>query len=113
MNFGFWWESHEVFEKLWHRVGPKSSEGNFFQALIQLAAAQVKHHMGNDAAGERLLRKAMDRFTSAPQVYLGIDVVKLIQDIASRCFIEQTDSLCIRLNVPESERHENERRTLH
>ncbi|MET0515985.1 MAG: DUF309 domain-containing protein [Nitrospiraceae bacterium] len=100
MNFGFWWESHEVFEKLWHVVGPRSSQGNFFQALIQLAAAQVKHRMGNHAAAQRLVSKAVNRLTKAPVLYMGMNVAKLIQDIASPCFIAQGDNFRIRLNLP-------------
>ena len=42
-NFAYWWECHEVFEGLWHAVGHHSEQGNFFQALIQLAAANLKY----------------------------------------------------------------------
>ena len=38
-NHGYWWECHEVFEGLWHAVGPDSPQGQFLQALIQVAAA--------------------------------------------------------------------------
>lgn len=104
LNFGFWWESHEVFENLWRVVGPKSSEGNFFQALIQLAAAQVKRRMGNDAAAKRLARKAVDRLTKAPLSYMGMNVAKLIQDVASPCFIDQGDNIRIQLDLPDKGR---------
>lgn len=112
LNFGFWWESHEAFEKLWHVVGPKSSEGNFFQALIQLAAAQVKRRMGNDAAAKRLASKAVDRLTKAPLSYMGMNVAKLIQDIADPCFIAQGDNIRIQLNLPDEERGEGENQNL-
>lgn len=108
LNFGFWWESHEVFEKLWRVVGPKSSEGNFFQALIQLAAAQVKRRMGNHAAAKRLASKAVDRLTKAPASYMGMNVGKLIQDIASPCFIAQSANIRIQLNLPDEGRSEGE-----
>ena len=41
-NFAYWWESHEIFEGLWHACGRRTQAGNFFQALIQLAAANLK-----------------------------------------------------------------------
>ncbi|MGH7256932.1 MAG: DUF309 domain-containing protein [Nitrospiraceae bacterium] len=108
LNFGFWWESHEVFEKLWHVVGPRSSEGNFFQALIQLAAAQLKRRMGNNAAAKRLASKAVDRLTKAPLTYMGMNVGKLIQDVASPGFIAQGDNIRIQLNLPDKGRREGE-----
>jgi predicted metal-dependent hydrolase len=112
LNFGFWWESHEVFEKLWHVVGPKSPEGNFFQALIQLAAAQVKRCMGHDEAAKRLAHKAVDRLTNSPLSYMGMNVAKLIQDVASPRFIAQGDNIRIQLNLPHEGRSEGEGQNL-
>ncbi len=112
LNFGFWWESHEVFEKLWHVVGPQSSEGNFFQALIQLAAAQIKRHMGNDAAAKRLASKAVHRLTKTPLSYMGMNVAKLIQDIANPRFLAQGDNICIQLNLPDDDGRKGETQNL-
>jgi uncharacterized protein len=78
-NFSYWWECHEVFEGLWHAVGPHSQQGNFFQALIQLAAANLKCLLGNHTAAHNLLRHGIIRLQGAPPSYLGINVRFLIE----------------------------------
>lgn len=77
-NFAYWWESHEVFEGLWHAAGRDSAQGNFFQALIQLAAANLKRFMGNDAAAQKLVHAGVVRLQNVPSVYMGIDIPLLI-----------------------------------
>jgi hypothetical protein len=76
-NFAYWWEAHEVFEGLWHAVGHNTEQGNFFQALIQLAAANLKHFLGNDTAAQNLTRSGMIRLRNIPPSYMGIDVACL------------------------------------
>ena len=44
-NYAYWWECHEVLEGLW-RAGQTTKQGNFFRALIQLAAANLKRSLG-------------------------------------------------------------------
>jgi hypothetical protein len=80
-NFAFWWECHEVFEGLWHAVGHDTEQGNFFQALIQLAAANIKNFCGNHRAAEHLLTSGIVRLQKTPKLYMGIDVAKLTQDV--------------------------------
>jgi uncharacterized protein len=77
-NFAYWWESHEIFEGFWHASGRNSVQGNFFQALIQLAAANLKRFMGNDAAAQRLVHAGIVRLQNVPSVYMGIDIPLLI-----------------------------------
>jgi hypothetical protein len=76
-NFSYWWECHEVFEGLWHAVGHHSEQGNFFQALIQLAAANLKRFLGNEQAAQKLARSGLARLQSLPQLYMGIDVIAI------------------------------------
>ncbi|HKP00804.1 MAG TPA: DUF309 domain-containing protein [Nitrospiraceae bacterium] len=76
-NFAFWWECHEIFEGLWHTVGHKTEQGSFFQALIQLAAANLKHFLGNEQAAQNLIRSGIIRLQNVPPSYLGIDVLTL------------------------------------
>ena len=76
-NFAYWWECHEVFEGLWHAVGHHSMQGNFFQALIQVAAANLKRFLGNEQAAQKLARSGLARLQNLPQLYMGIDVVAL------------------------------------
>ena len=76
-NFAYWWECHEVFEGFWHAVGRKTKQGLFFQALIQLAAANLKHFTKNETAASRLLAKSLRLFAGLPDRYMGIDIAVL------------------------------------
>ena len=80
-NFAYWWECHEVFEGLWHAVGHNSEQGNFFQALIQIAAANLKCFLGNPTATHNLLHRGMTRLQSIPSSYMGVDVVGFVEAI--------------------------------
>ena len=77
-NFAYWWESHEIFEEFWHASGRDSEQGNFFQALIQLAAASLKQAMNNEAAAHKLVRAGIVRLQRVTAPYMGIDVPLLI-----------------------------------
>ena len=74
-NFAYWWECHEIFEGLWHAVGHDTEQGNFFQALIQLAAANLKRFLGNEQAAQKLVRSGLARLQSLPKLYMGIDII--------------------------------------
>ena len=41
-NFGFYWEAHEEWERLWRVSGPDTTVGRFLKGLIKLSAAGVK-----------------------------------------------------------------------
>jgi hypothetical protein len=56
-------------------VGHHSEQGNFFQALIQVAAANLKRFLGNDQAAQKLARSGLSRLQNLPQLYMGIDVI--------------------------------------
>ncbi len=72
-NCGYWWESHEIFEGLWHACGRTSPAGNFFQALIQFAAANLKRALDNEVAARNLTRHALARLQNSPAHYMGLD----------------------------------------
>ena len=76
-NFAYWWESHEVFEGLWHVCGHRTPAGNFFQALIQLAAANLKQVLGRDLAVKNLVLGGLERLQKLPPHYMGVDTVTL------------------------------------
>ena len=78
-NFAYWWECHEVFEGLWHAAGHDTEQGNFFQALIQLAAANLKYFLGNPPAAHNLFRGGIIRLQNVPPSYMGIDVPRLTE----------------------------------
>jgi len=80
-NYAYWWECHEVFESLWHAVGPKTEQGNFLQALIQLAAANLKHCVSATQAADNLMKRGLFRLESVPDCYMGVDVRSLNEAI--------------------------------
>ena len=80
-NFAYWWECHEVFEGLWHAVGHQTQQGHFFQALIQLAAANLKRFLGNATAADKLARSGLTRLQSIPPIYMGVEVLALSKDV--------------------------------
>lgn len=78
-NFAYWWESHEIFEGFWHAFGPKTGEGRFFQALIQIAAANLKQFVGHDKAASNLIQRGIERLKTYPPYYIGVDLAELIE----------------------------------
>lgn len=80
-NFAYWWESHEVFEGFWHVAGRHTEQGNFFQALIQLAAANLKQAVNNGAAAKTLTHAGITRLERCATPYMGIDVRLLLPDL--------------------------------
>lgn len=76
-NFAYWWESHEIFEAFWHVAGPKTEQGQFFQGLIQLAAANLKQFMGSNKAAHKLFQSSARRLTGLPDHYMGIAIADL------------------------------------
>lgn len=76
-NYAYWWECHEVFEALWHAAGHDTEQGNFFQALIQLAGADLKRFLGNEQAAQNLARSGLARLHHLPSLYMGIDILAL------------------------------------
>lgn len=70
-NAGYYWESHEAWESLWHLAGRKGVVADFLKGLIKLAAAGVKLREHNLAGVERHARRARELFqevlASSPQ----------------------------------------------
>lgn len=97
-NYGFWWECHEVFEELWNIAGQRSEQGNFFQALIQLAAANLKQFMGSPQAAQNLLERGLLRLRRMPTSYMGIDIAELREEIRQRLVRAQFQAPPIRLS---------------
>ena len=102
-NFGYWWESHELFEAFWHASGRRTVEGRFFQGLIQLAAAHLKRRMGNSAAAIRLFERACASLRQAPPVCMGIDIETLVQDIERGRANHKQSVVLLRLDVQNEE----------
>ena len=90
-NFAYWWECHEIFESLWHAVGRHTEQGQFFQALIQIAAANIKRFLEVPQAAERLKESGLKRFRNVPPRYMGMDVARFAEETKDY-FEERRDS---------------------
>jgi hypothetical protein len=84
---GYYWESHEAWEALWHQAGRAGPIARVVQALIKLAAAGVKVRQGQPhgvvvhaGRASALLREASG---SLGPTWEGIDLVALA-DAAER-----------------------------
>ena len=66
---GEYWESHEVLEGPWRRIG-----SDFLQGLILYASAFVHLKRGNAHGVQAQLEKALDALEGYPEAYLGVDV---------------------------------------
>lgn len=64
-NHGYYWESHEVWEELWHAAGRSGPTADFFKGLIKLAAAGVKTLEGSAIGRRRHARRAAELFLQA------------------------------------------------
>lgn len=41
-NFGFYWEAHDEWDRLWRVSGPDTTVGRFLKGLVKMAAAGLK-----------------------------------------------------------------------
>jgi len=86
-NRGFWWEAHEAWEGLWQQSDKSSDQGHFLQGLIQISAAHLKRHVGQEEGVQRLLERArrhLDR-PGLAGAYMGVAVRDFLQAVDA-CF---------------------------
>ena len=67
-NHGYYWESHEAWEALWHAAGRHGTTADFLKGLIILAAAGVKAREGNRDGMGRHARRGADLFSRVAEV---------------------------------------------
>lgn len=80
-NAGEFWEAHEAWEHLWHRL--EGDEKRFIQGLIQFAAALFHFDRGFFAGGfVRLMDAAREKTEAYRGQTFGIDWVQLRADLA-------------------------------
>ena len=90
---GYYWESHEIWEKVWLNCEANSREKRLMQALIQLANARLKSTQGNANAAvkiqrmsAKLIEEAYAGLKAQPQrALMGLkqrDLLELSQDNA-------------------------------
>lgn len=63
-NAGFYWESHEQWEAVWHAVGRNGPVADFLKALIKLSAAGVKNLEGRPTGVTRHANRAAELFNA-------------------------------------------------
>jgi predicted metal-dependent hydrolase len=92
-NHGFYWESHEAWEGLWHACGRRGVVADFIKGLIQLAAAGVKHREGvpegmatHALRAAELWRETARSLPAGQERFLGLRIEGLIDlaDAAAR-----------------------------
>lgn len=72
-------EAHEVLELLWRET--KTSDRDFYQGLIQLAAAFVHIQKGTPSGAENLYAKAVHHLSKFPRYHCEIDCDKILSDV--------------------------------
>jgi hypothetical protein len=82
-NYGYYWESHELWEGLWHICGRSGPTADMLKGLIKLAAAGVKARERRTAGIARHAKRAAELFEdvraeTGRDLYLGLDLVRLI-----------------------------------
>jgi predicted metal-dependent hydrolase len=97
-NYGYYWEAHEVLEKLWLSAGKKSPEGIFVQGIIQVSVAMLKWSQSNTTGLKRLTEKALPKLLSQDGIYLGMDSNNFIRQIKAFVAEEQKNPPLIILN---------------
>jgi hypothetical protein len=90
-NLGYWWECHEVLEALWHLAGRKTPSARFLQALIQIAAGNLKRALGSEEAAQNLWRRGVEGLEPLKPVYMGIEIEPFAGDV--RAYAERRRQL--------------------
>ncbi len=83
-NHGYYWESHEVWERLWHAAGRTGPVAWLLQGLIKLAAAGVKIREGKRLGTEshsQGAKRLFERVRHATQqdIFVGLRLSKLLR----------------------------------
>lgn len=76
-NAGYYWESHEAWEHLWHAAGRRGPVADLLKALIQLAVVGVKIREGRPDGARTHARRAHELFRGLDANACPIDVPRL------------------------------------
>lgn len=82
-NHGYWWESHEAWEGLWHKTKKGSPQRSYLQGLIQLAARHLQLFLGHLHGVERLRLTGTAHFQTtlegiSTDYFMGIHLTGLL-----------------------------------
>ena len=78
-NYGYYWETHEVWEKIWLKLGRPSLTGIFIQGMIQLSVALLKKINSTHHGADLLKSKAIPKILSQKDIFLGIDIKNIVE----------------------------------
>jgi hypothetical protein len=96
LRAGFYWEAHEVWERVWLACPPNSRERALLRALIQITNAKLKCRMGRPRAASRLIVQAQhdlaDLKVAKDETYMGVVVVDLSVEL-EECAAELRERL--------------------
>jgi hypothetical protein len=83
LNTGYYWEAHEVLERVWINAAPNSRERHLVRAVIHLANGMLKEIMGRPNARRRLAGLSRSAFAAAFRdgrgVLMGIESAAALQ----------------------------------
>lgn len=65
INFGYFWESHEVLEALWNACNRAEPYNSFLKGLIKIAAAGVKLNTDSQSAAQGHFHRSCEHFDEA------------------------------------------------
>ena len=78
---GAYFDAHEELEDEWREAPPE--ERDFLQGLVHVAVAWLHAERGNLPGCERQLEKAARRLGPYAPVHRGVDVARVLEDVAS------------------------------
>lgn len=96
-NHGFWWEAHERLKLVSIGAGRESKTGQFVQGLVQIAAALLKHFMGEQEGAAILAESGAGNLQRVQGTFLGIDVATLVVQVQDCLQAEEAKYPRIRL----------------
>ncbi len=81
-NHGYYWESHEEWESLWHAAGRRGMVADFLKGLIKLAAAGVKSLEEKPTGVTRHTDRAMELLSAVMATepkFCGLDLRRVCE----------------------------------
>lgn len=98
-NQGYWWEAHELLKQICYDVGRDSTIGSFLEAVIQIAAGELKHFMQEEQGAKALIERGLSGLNAEPNSFLGIEVATFAADVKNCFAAEQPIFPRIKLQV--------------
>ena len=102
-NFAYWWECHEQLEALWHAAGKTTPPAQFVQGILQVAAANLNHHLGKIESARSQAEAGLTRIRkSIPEptvVYMGVNIAELAIDARAWLAGQAATPALIRLDL--------------